>query len=143
MTEDLAARLGTLGGGEVRRRPDGWWVEAPAGDVVAVARGMVGLGARLVTITGVALPEGETELIYHYAVGTATVSVRTETRRQAIASITPVTPAAGWIEREVADLYAVDFEGHPQRRRLVRPPALPAGFFRRPSGSPDGAAPAS
>jgi NADH-quinone oxidoreductase subunit C len=38
-----------------------------------------------------------------------------------IGSVTPVWPAANWMEREVYDLFGVTFTGHPDMRRLLLP----------------------
>ena len=35
-------------------------------------------------------------------------------------SVTPHWPAANWLEREIADMMGVKFEGHPDQRRLFR-----------------------
>jgi NADH-quinone oxidoreductase subunit C len=50
--------------------------------------------------------------------------VRVKTRvaaDQPVASVTPVWPSANWLEREVFDMFGVNFTGHPDRRRILMP----------------------
>ena len=118
----------------LEHRRDGWWMRAPRVDVVAMAGMMRRLGARLATMTALALEAGETAVIYHYVLGPAAVNIRTETRGRSLPSIAPVTRAADWIEREVHDLFGVEFLGHPNLVRLIRPAQAPQGLFRTPGG---------
>ncbi len=45
-----------------------------------------------------------------------------------VPSLTPRVPAAGWIEREMADMVGVVFEGHPEPYRLVKAESFPDTF---------------
>jgi Ni,Fe-hydrogenase III component G len=123
------------GATKFEQRQDGWWMEAPVLDVLSLASSMLAHGARLMTMTGSAREDGETDLIYHYSLGGEVYHFRTETHQQAQPSVAVILPAANWIEREIQDLFAVQFLGHPSPERLVRPSQLDAGFFRRPGGA--------
>ncbi len=136
MHEETCARLiQILGNLPIQTRPDGIWLDAGDLDVVVMARGMLAAGARLTTMTAISREGGETELVYHYVLAQVAVNLRTCTHSNRIASITPVTQAAGWIEREIHDLYAVEFSGHPDPARLIRPPEIAEGLYREPGGA--------
>jgi NADH-quinone oxidoreductase subunit C len=137
---DCDALVRTIPGATpVEQRADGLWMTASGLDVVAMAEAMRRIEARLSTITGLAAEDGETTIIYHYCFDAWMLNIRTRTRDQAIPSITPVTKAADWGEREISDLYGVSFVGHPNPGRLLRPPSLSPGFFRNPRGEGDDA----
>ena len=38
-----------------------------------------------------------------------------------VPSVSGIWPAANWLEREVYDLFGVNFTGHPNRRRILMP----------------------
>ena len=80
------------------------------------------LEARLQTASGVDAPR-EIEILYHWAFDRlgllVTVRTRVDRDRPQIASITPICPAAEWIEREMWELLGISFEGHPDLRHLL------------------------
>jgi NADH:ubiquinone oxidoreductase subunit C len=135
MTSSLETALGNLANsGEITRASDGLWMDTPELDVTCMVALLLELEARLSTITAIALESGETEVIYHFMVRSTVLNIKVRTHKNAIPSITPIMPAADWIEREIHDLYAVEFLGHPHLERFIRPPELPIGFFREAGG---------
>jgi NADH-quinone oxidoreductase subunit C len=60
----------------------------------------------------------------------ARIRLRTSVSAQhtVIDSLVPVWPGANWLEREIFDLFGIQFTGHPDLRRIL----LPEGF----EGSP-------
>ena len=131
MTRDGLPSIDTFAPSAVTdERPDGTWMAAPEMDVQAMARAMNGRGYRLSTMTGVALPGGEAEILYHFVKGGTAVHVKTRTHGGKLPSIAMLVRAASWIEREIHDFFGVEFPGHPNLAPLMRPADLPQGFFR-------------
>jgi NADH-quinone oxidoreductase subunit C len=65
------------------------------------------------------------EVVYNLFSITANERVRLKVRvseEEGVESVTGVWPAANWLEREVFDLFGVNFIGHPDMRRLLLPP---------------------
>lgn len=134
MCDDFVTGLAEMPGAtEAEPRADGWWMTAPSLDVVALAQTMGRMGFRLSAMTGCALPNGETEVLYHYCSGQDALNARVQTQGNCLPSIAPITPSANWAEREIHDLYAVDFAGHPGLDRLLRPAEFAPGLFRNGS----------
>jgi len=76
--------------------------------------------ARLVTISATDLGL-DIQLLYHLSVPKLLVNLKTIVPKEdlRIASLTPSIFGANWIEREIHDLFGVEFEGHPDPRRLI------------------------
>ncbi|MEN6559487.1 MAG: NADH-quinone oxidoreductase subunit C [Acidobacteriota bacterium] len=94
-----------------RRKPDGWWLDAPGADPLAMASVLFEAGARLVTMTAAARPGGEYRVVYHWDLEGRVLNIAVMTKEAALPSIAAVLPAADWIEREIHDYFAVRFAG--------------------------------
>jgi NADH-quinone oxidoreductase subunit C len=49
------------------------------------------------------------------------IRVRVHAADPTVHSVIPIWPTANWLEREIFDLFGIQFEGHPDLRRLVLP----------------------
>jgi len=83
-------------------------------------------------ITGVDVVGG-IELLYHiiFDAHHVVVTLKTTVEKPApeIESVTPIVPAAEWIEREVFDLLGVRFRNHPKPERLILGDDWPEGVY--------------
>jgi NADH-quinone oxidoreductase subunit C len=63
------------------------------------------------------------ELIYHLASSTARLRLKTAVPGSAphLRTVQSVWPGAGWLEREVWDMFGIEFDGHGDLRRLLMP----------------------
>ncbi len=90
------------------------------------------LGFRLCTATGIDTKDG-VEIIYHFYQDHDRMMVNLKTlapRPDLITkSVGAVFKAAEWIEREIAELFGVTFEGHPDPRRLLMADDWPEGLY--------------
>ncbi len=96
--------------------------------------------SRFVDLTAVdrLQPEGRFELVYHFYSMERHEWVRIKTRTDAEApSLTPLIPGANWYERELFDLFGIQFEGHPNLKRIMLPDEWQGHPLRRtePLGS--------
>jgi len=89
------------------------------------------------------------EVLYHYSYDQTgcfvTVKAFIHDRENpAIDSIAPFLPGAEWIEREIRDILGIDFNNHPDMRRLILSDDWPEGVYplrkdaRMPEKRPDG-----
>ena len=91
------------------------------------------LKLRLVTCSGQDTPEG-IEILYHFSFDKTgeiiSVRVLIENKKSPqIDSITPIFPAAEWIEREMWELLGINFKGHPNLKRLLLSEEWPEGKY--------------
>ncbi|HMJ93716.1 MAG TPA: NADH-quinone oxidoreductase subunit C [Allosphingosinicella sp.] len=79
---------------------------------------------QLMEIAGVDYPEREErfEVVYHLLSLTKNHRLRVRVctdEEKPVPSVTGLWPVAGWLEREIFDLYGVLFEGNPDLRRIL------------------------
>ncbi len=83
---------------------------------------------RLLTVVDYVEQDGELEVVYHlYSLEhhhKMVLKARVPDSRPALSSVTSVWRGADWFEREMHDLFGVEFDGHPDFRTLI----LPEGF---------------
>lgn len=91
------------------------------------------LGLRFSTASGVDTPQG-LEILYHFSFDKAgefySARVLLEDKKHPqIDSITPIFPAAQWIEREMWEMLGINFKGHPNLKRLLLAEDWPEGDY--------------
>lgn len=76
----------------------------------------------LMSLTAVDWPD-RFEVVYHlYSIvhkHYVTLKVRADKESPVVPSVTSVWRAADWQEREVYDMFGIEFEGHPDLRRIL------------------------
>ncbi len=111
-------------------------VDLDAADVTeAAAAALRGGRSRFMTI--VAVDTGlDIELLYNFSVDGVVLTLRTHVAKEAamINTITAVAPAAECVEKEISELFGMEFVGHARRTNLVLPDDWPAG--KRPMRKP-------
>ena len=83
------------------------------------------------TVTGVDLGE-KIEVIYHLAhKGSIVASIRLSVSKKnpSVPTVTDLVPGAVLYEREVHDLFGVNFKGHPDLSPLMLPEEWPQGVY--------------
>jgi len=88
------------------------------------------LGARFNITSAVDTPEA-IELIYHFTIDQINLMIclraRLNRKDPHIESITPIMKGASWIEREIHELFGVEFDNHPNLEPLLLPDNWPKG----------------
>ncbi len=91
---------------------------------------------QLMEIAGVDYPDRAErfEVVYHLLSVTKNHRLRIRVctdEATAVPTVTGVYPAAGWLEREVFDMYGVVFSGHPDLRRILTDYGFTGHPFRK------------
>jgi NADH-quinone oxidoreductase subunit C len=91
------------------------------------------VGARFCIATGIDADDWF-EVIYHYSYDQTgcVINIKAFIRdreRPSIESISSILPAAEWIEREIHDLFGIEFKNHPDMRRLILSDDWPEGVY--------------
>ena len=91
---------------------------------------------QLMEIAGVDYPEREErfDVVYHLLSVTRNDRLRirvTTAEDKPVPSIVDIFPVAGWLEREVFDMYGVLFEGNPDLRRILTDYGFQGHPFRK------------
>jgi len=112
-------------------RGDGHWVEAPDLDVREMARLLLSIEARWVTLTVSPAPDGGFRLLYHWDLAGRLLTIADTISGKRTESIADIWPAADWAEREAGDYYALEFAGRDALPTLMLRPEDEPGLFSR------------
>jgi NADH:ubiquinone oxidoreductase subunit C len=97
------------------------WLTPEALDVRRMAAFMRWHGARFITITAMQLPGTQTiRMDYHWDLDGELLTFTTQAADNRIAAISDLCEAAGWVEREIHEYFAVDFDGQEYEPLLLR-----------------------
>jgi hypothetical protein len=97
------------------------WLAPDALDVRRMAALMRSHKARFITITAMQLPGEQTiRMDYHWDLDGELLTFTTKAEGNRIAAISDLCAAAGWIERELHEYFALDFVGQEYEPLLLR-----------------------
>jgi NADH-quinone oxidoreductase subunit C len=91
------------------------------------------LNSRFIIASGVDTPRGGIEILYHFDFfqmpQVLSLRIFTKKPKLEVESISGIIKAAEWIEREISELLGVQFNNHPDMRRLLLPNDWPEGKY--------------
>jgi Ni,Fe-hydrogenase III component G len=90
------------------------------------------LGLRFSTASATDTPQG-LEILYHFSLDKSgefySLRVLLDKHKPQIDAITPLFPGAEWMEREIWEMFGINFIGHPNLRRLLLADDWPEGKY--------------
>jgi len=110
---------------------DGLWVTEPDLDVRELAKTMLANEVRFITLTATPDGDGGYRMIYHWDADGVVLNIATTVTTGCVPTIADILPAADWVEREVRDYYALDFEGRAETPTLMLRDGDEPGLFSR------------
>lgn len=120
------------------KSPKRVYIEIKPGSLVKVATYIFkDLGARFNIASGVDT-QANIEILYHFSIEyqdpdflnmIISLRVKLDRNKPTTVSLTPVFSGANWIERELHDILGINFEGHPDLRKLLLPDEWPEGVY--------------
>lgn len=96
-----------------------WWATLAAADVRAAASRLLAEKARFITITAIELASHELRMDYHWDLDGQIVTLSAVADGKQIDSISDLSPAADWAEREIHEYFAVEFPGRIDTKPLM------------------------
>ena len=136
LTEDLGPKLKKV----FRKSKRRVYLDVEPDNVLDVARYIFGIdGVRFAIATGIDTPAGF-EVLYHFDFDKndmiVSVRVLADHDNPTLPSVATISKAVNWIEREMHDLLGINFEGHPDMRRLLLPDDWPDDVYPMRRGKP-------
>ena len=112
-TTGFETRLASAGLGQGWTWSHGsWWLDCTESfDLRATTEKLLALGARFICITATERTDSEIRLDYQWDFEDQLLSFSATTRNKAIVTISDLSPAADWVERETREYFAVEFTG--------------------------------
>jgi NADH-quinone oxidoreductase subunit C len=116
-------------------------IDVAAENLLQTARELREIGFdRLGMVTAVDLGD-DFEMVYRVTSRSlscsAFVKVRIGRAEPQVASLCEIWPGANWQEREVWDMFGIDFAGHPDMRRILLPEEWPGWPLRKDYDDPN------
>jgi len=105
------------------------WLKLPKREILHVARIVKDLSGRCVIVS--AYQDNENYfLVYHFDIKGVVLNVEVNLKQDKnIESITPILRSANWTEREIKEMYNIEFLHHPNLNRLFLDESLDEGIL--------------